>query len=209
MVIDSGRRPATISFLASHGGSSARKIIAAMQTKEIPAMPGVLITNNADSAIYSWCRQENFKVLVISSKTHPDPQAEDKAILTALQNAATDWVVLSGYMKKIGPDTLARYQGRMLNIHPSLLPKFGGHGMYGDFVHAAVLKAGEKTSGATVHLVTGNYDEGPVLQQAQVDVLPEDTIETLRARVQSIESGLYIAAIKDLLAMPEAGNVAG
>lgn len=207
MVIDTGRRPATISFLASHGGSSARKIIAAMQAKAIPALPGVLITNNADSAIYAWCRQENFKVLVINSKTHPDPQTEDRAILTALQNAGTDWVVLSGYMKKIGPATLANFQGRMLNSHPSLLPKFGGQGMYGDFVHAAVLKAGEKTSGATVHLVTGNYDEGPILQQAQVDVLPDDSVETLRARVQSIESGLYLAAIKDLLAAADTANL--
>ncbi|PPD04116.1 MAG: phosphoribosylglycinamide formyltransferase [Methylobacter sp.] len=201
------RQPVTISFLASHGGSSARGIIAAMRSGEIPAVPGVLITNNSDSAILSWCRQHSMPMQVINAKTHPDPKEEDKAILTALQNAGSDWVVLSGYMKKIGADTLANFQGRLLNIHPSLLPKFGGQGMYGDFVHAAVLKAGEKVSGATVHLVTGDYDEGPVLQQTQVPVLPDDSVATLRARVQGMESGLYIAAIKQLLAEPAAGNL--
>ncbi|PKM35544.1 MAG: phosphoribosylglycinamide formyltransferase, partial [Gammaproteobacteria bacterium HGW-Gammaproteobacteria-10] len=151
-----------ISFLASHGGSSARKIIETIENGELPGFEiGILITNNKDSAIYDWCLTHGIEVFHISSKTHSDN--EDQAIKKVLQSAGTEFIVLSGYMKKIGPQTLSAYTGKILNIHPSLLPKFGGRGMYGDFVHAAVLEAGETVSGATVHFVTDAYDEGPLL----------------------------------------------
>ncbi len=192
-----------ISFLASHGGSAARQIIAAMAAGTIPAQAGMVITNNRDSAIHRWCRDHAVEVRHISSATHPDPDAEDTAILEALQAADTALVVLSGYMKKIGPKTLAAYAGRMLNIHPSLLPAHGGAGHYGDRVHAAVLAAGEAVSGATVHQVTEHYDAGPILLQRQVPVLPGDSVETLRARVQAVEGPLYIEAIQRYLAEQE------
>ncbi|WP_404360700.1 phosphoribosylglycinamide formyltransferase [Methylotuvimicrobium sp. KM1] len=188
-----------ISFLASHGGSSARKIIETIEHGELPGFEiGILITNNKDSAIYAWCLAHGIEVFHISSKTHSD--YEDQAIKKALQSAGTELIVLSGYMKKIGPQTLSAYSGKILNIHPSLLPKFGGRGMYGDFVHAAVLEAGETTSGATVHFVTDAYDEGPLLLQKEVPVLSGDTVESLGQRVRSIEGDLYISALKRLLA---------
>lgn len=189
-----------ISFLASHGGSAARQIIQAMEAGCILARTGLVITNNRDSAIYQWCRENGIDVRHISSKSHPDPQAKDTAVRQALQAAGTGLVVLSGYMKRIGPGTLAAYSGRMLNIHPSLLPAYGGPGMYGDRVHAAVLAAGETVSGATVHQVTENYDEGPVLMQRQVPVRADDTVATLRARVQAVEGPLYIESIQRFLA---------
>jgi len=189
-----------ISFLASHGGSAARQIIRAMEDGRIPARTGLVITNNRDSVIYQWCLNHDIEVRHISSATHPDVDAEDSAILAALQAAGTGLVVLSGYMKRIGPKTLAAYAGRMLNIHPSLLPAHGGAGHYGDRVHAAVLAAGESISGATVHQVTERYDEGPILLQRQVPVLPDDTIDTLRARVQAVEGPLYVEAIQHYLA---------
>lgn len=188
-----------ISFLASHGGSSARRIIAAIQQGAIEAVVGVLITNNHDSAIYQWCRDNGIAVRHISGKTHPDPKLEDRAILQALDQANTGLVVLSGYMKKIGPLTLSSYSGNILNIHPSLLPKFGGHGMYGDRVHKAVLEAGETVSGASVHIINEEYDEGPILMQREVPVLNDDSVESLRTRVQGIESDLYIDAIREFL----------
>lgn len=190
-----------ISFLASHGGSSARKIIETIERGELLGFDiGILITNNLDSAIYPWCLEHGIEVLHISGKTHP--QNEDEAIKTALQNAGTELIVLSGYMKKIGPKTLSAYSGKILNIHPALLPKFGGRGMYGDFVHAAVLESGETVSGATVHFVTDAYDEGPMILQKEVPVLPDDTIESLGARVRAIESDLYIEALKRILLQP-------
>ena len=186
-----------ISFLASHGGSSARKIIETIEHGGLPGFEiGILITNNKDSAIYDWCLTHGIEVFHISSKTHSDN--EDQAIKKALQSAGTELIVLSGYMKKIGPQTLSAYSGKILNIHPSLLPKFGGRGMYGDFVHAAVLEAGETVSGATVHFVTDAYDEGPLLLQKEVPVLSGDTVESLGQRVRAIEGDLYINALKRL-----------
>lgn len=188
-----------ISFLASHGGSSARAIIQAIREGRLDAEIGILITNNRDSAIFHWCLDNDVEVRHISSKSHRGEENADEAIQTVLDNAGSDVVVCSGYMKKIGPATLQRYTGRILNIHPALLPRYGGLGMYGDRVHAAVLEAGEKESGATVHLVTDNYDEGPILRQARVPVLEGDTVESLRARVQAVEPVLYIEALQELL----------
>lgn len=186
-----------ISFLASHGGSAAKAIITAMATGDLPAMPGILVTNNADSGIHQWCVDHDFPIQHISSRTHGDK--EDAAICNALVNTGTDIVVCSGYMKKIGPLTLSRFKDHILNIHPALLPKHGGQGLYGDKVHAAVLEAGEKISGASVHLVTADYDEGPVLGQSRVEVTLDDTLDTLRQKVQATESSLYIKCLKSFL----------
>jgi len=103
-----------------------------------------------------------------------------------------DLVVLAGYMKKLGPRTLARFRGRIVNTHPALLPKFGGKGMYGIHVHRAVLAAGEAKTGASVHLVDEEYDTGRVVAQREVPVLAGDTPETLAERVQQHERALLI-----------------
>lgn len=183
-----------ISFLASHGGSSAKFLIAAMRDGRLAAEPGLLVTNNRDSAIFHWCLDNGIEVRHVSAKTHRGE--EDEAIATVLKNAGSDLVVCSGYMKTIGPGTLAAFPGRILNIHPALLPNFGGKGMYGDHVHTAVLKAGEKESGATVHVVSAGVDEGPVVLQRRVPVQAGDTVETLRARVQAVEPQLYLDALQ-------------
>lgn len=188
-----------ISFLASHGGSSARALIAAMRAGTLPATPGMVVTNNRDSAIFHWCLDNDIEVRHISSKSHRGAENADEAIATVLQNADTDLVVCSGYMKQIGPCTLDAFAGRMLNIHPALLPRHGGKGMYGDRVHAAVLAAGDQKSGATVHMVTSGIDEGPIILQEAVPVLPDDTVDSLRARVQGVEAELYLRAVLTLL----------
>ncbi|PCJ42556.1 MAG: phosphoribosylglycinamide formyltransferase [SAR86 cluster bacterium] len=188
-----------ISFLASHGGSSARAIIDAIRTDKLDAEIGVLITNNRDSNILQWCLDNDIEVHHISAKTHRGEDNADEAIQTVLRDANTDLVVCSGYMKKIGPATLRVYPYKILNIHPALLPKFGGIGMYGDHVHRAVLDAGEKESGATVHYVTDNIDEGPIIKQQIIAVDVDDTIESLRNKVQSCEAELYLSALQDIL----------
>lgn len=113
------------------------------------------------------------------------------AILSMLKQKQIDVVVLAGYLRQVPPDVVAAYAGRMLNIHPALLPKFGGKGMYGLHVHRAVLAAGERCSGATVHIVTEEYDAGPIIEQIRVPVFPNDTPEMLMARVQAIERSFY------------------
>jgi phosphoribosylglycinamide formyltransferase-1 len=190
-----------ISFLASHGGSSAKFLIAAMRAGKLAAEPGVLITNNRDSAIFHWCLDNDIDVRHISAKTHRGEENADEAIALILKEAGSDLVVCSGYMKTIGPNTLRAFTDRVLNIHPALLPKYGGKGMYGDHVHAAVLKAGDRESGATVHVVSAGLDEGPIVLQRKVPVQADDTLETLRARVQAVEPQLYLDALKKFLVL--------
>ncbi|UTF60902.1 phosphoribosylglycinamide formyltransferase [Gilvimarinus sp. DA14] len=187
-----------VSFLASHGGSSAKKIIEATEAGVLNARIGVIITNNKNSEIYEWCIENNIPVAHISGNTHPDELLKDLAIKFALEEAKTDIVVLSGYMKKIGSATLNRFNGKILNIHPSLLPKHGGKGLYGDRVHRSVLESGDEVSGATVQIINEEYDEGPIVFQKSVPVLRGDTIESLKSRVQGIEGELYIQAIASL-----------
>ncbi|NOQ64074.1 MAG: phosphoribosylglycinamide formyltransferase [Methyloprofundus sp.] len=184
-----------ISFLASHGGSSAKHIIAAIKAQTLTGFEvGILITNNKSTGIYPWCLEKGIEVLHISAKTHPDN--EDQAIKQALVKAGTDLVVLSGYMKKIGAQTLSEFSNKILNIHPALLPKHGGHKMYGDFVHAAVLEQGDKESGASVQVINEVYDAGPVLLQKRVPVLEGDTVDSLGERVRTVEGELYLNALK-------------
>jgi phosphoribosylglycinamide formyltransferase-1 len=185
-----------ISFLASHGGSSARALIKSMQDGDIAARPGIVITNNRDSAIFHWCLDHDIPVRHISAKTHRGAEHADEAIADVLREAGTTLLVCSGYMKTVGPRVLHALPGHVLNIHPALLPAHGGKGMYGDHVHAAVLAAREPETGATVHIVTDGIDEGPIVLQRAVSVMPDDSLETLRARVQGIEPQLYIDAVK-------------
>lgn len=133
-----------ISFLASHGGTSAKHIITAIDNNQLSAEIGILITNNQDSDIYRWCQEHNIQLCYLSGKTHPCEIQLDKAIHQQLLSAGTELIVLSGYMKKIGPITLNQYSNKILNIHPSLLPKHGGKGLFGDRVHQSVLNSCDK-----------------------------------------------------------------
>ena len=115
--------------------------------------------------------------------------------LTLLERHAVDFVVLAGFLKKVPAEVVRAYRGRIINVHPALLPDHGGPGLYGLHVHRAVLARGDRESGATVHLVTEAYDEGPILGQARVPVYPEDTPEVLAKRVLAAEHRLLPAAV--------------
>lgn len=185
-----------IGFLASHGGSNMQAIINACKAGRLNAAAAVVISNNGDSRALERAKSEGIPGYYLSGKTHPDPDDLDKAILDTLIRHKVDIVALAGYMKKLGPKTLSYFRGRILNIHPALLPKFGGKGMYGIHVHEAVLAAGEKESGVTVHLVDEEYDRGPILAQVRVPVMPDDTPETLAERVLVQEHILYSATLQ-------------
>lgn len=150
------------------------------------------IGNNSKSGFLHVARQNQVPTAHISTVTHRDDAARDAAMLTALGAAQPDLVVLAGYLKKIGPQVLAAHAGHIINTHPALPPTYGSTGMYGDRVHQAVLADGVTTTGATLHLVTENYDEGPILAQRSVAVLPDDTVESLRQRVQATERALLL-----------------
>ncbi|MDD3845504.1 MAG: phosphoribosylglycinamide formyltransferase [Syntrophorhabdaceae bacterium] len=189
-----------IGFLASHGGSNMQAIIDACRAGKLHAAPVVVISNNGDSRALERARAEGIPNYCLSGKTHPDPEGLDRAILDTLILHKVDVVALAGYMKKLGPGTLARFRGRILNIHPALLPKHGGKGMYGIHVHEAVIAAGEKESGVTVHLVNEEYDRGPILAQVRVPVMPDDTPEKLAERVLVQEHILYPATLERIAA---------
>ena len=121
----------------------------------------------------------------LSSATHTDPDALDRAISDTLEQANVDLVVLVGYMKRLGPLTLARFANRMINTHPSLLPKYGGSGFFGRRVHEAVLANGDTESGATVHWVAGDYDSGPIIAQVRVPVAADGNAGIARTQSES------------------------
>lgn len=188
-----------ISFLASHGGSAAKHIISAIRQQKLDAVIGIVITNNKNSDIYHWCKSNSIDVAYISGNTHPIEKQKDKAIYEQLVAVGTDLVILSGYMKKIGPITLCKFSNKILNIHPSLLPRHGGQGLYGDRVHQSVLKSGDKQSGATVHFINEEYDEGPIVAQKIINVREIETLKSLKAKVQAIECELYFESVKQIV----------
>ncbi|HHX64545.1 MAG TPA: phosphoribosylglycinamide formyltransferase [Chloroflexi bacterium] len=185
-----------LGFLASHGGSNMQAIIDACKEGRLDATPCVVISNNSNSMALERARREGIPCVHLSRVTHPDPDALDRAVLDTLRKHEVNLVVLAGYMKKLGPRTLAHYQRRILNIHPALLPRYGGKGMYGQHVHEAVLAAGESETGVTIHLVNENYDQGPIIAQRRVPVLPGDTVESLAERVLEQEHRLYAETLQ-------------
>jgi formyltetrahydrofolate-dependent phosphoribosylglycinamide formyltransferase len=157
----------------------------------------LVLSNRADAGGLDIARARGIATLVL-----PDP-ADAAAWLDALEHAQVDLLVLAGYLKLVPAAVVARWRGRIINLHPALLPAFGGPGMYGRRVHEAVLRSGAAESGASVHLVDEVYDRGQVLAQERVPVLPGDTPETLAARVLAVEHRLLPAVV---LAAAEAGH---
>ncbi len=188
-----------IGFLASHGGSNVQAIIEACKDGSLQASPAVVISNNRDSGVLARAAAEGLPRYHLSSKTHVSAADLDAAILKALADHEANIIVLAGYLKKIGPRVLSHFAGRILNIHPALLPKFGGRGMYGKNVHAAVLAAGETETGVSIHLVDAEYDTGPVIAQARVPIEPADTPETLAARVLRREHTFFAEILQKIV----------
>jgi len=127
--------------------------------------------------------------------THKDSASLDTAIRDVLTATEVEIVFLAGYMKKLGPAVLRTFEGRILNTHPSLLPRFGGHGMYGDRVFEAVLAAGEAESGVSIHLVDQEYDAGAIVRQCKVPVFPGDSVADLKARVREREKEFVVETL--------------
>ena len=182
--------------LASHGGTNLQAIIDACREGRLDARICVVVSNNSSSTALGRARREGIPAYHLSRMTHPGVGELDTAILRVLESHDVEIVLLAGYMKKLGPGVLSRYRGQVLNIHPALLPRFGGKGLYGLFVHEAVLAAGEKTTGVTIHLVDDQYDHGPIVAQCEVPVLEGDTVESLSARVLEREHWFYVETLQ-------------
>jgi phosphoribosylglycinamide formyltransferase-1 len=152
----------------------------------------LVVSNNSSSGAMARARRHGIARVHLSGRTHADPDELDHAIADTLRQYSPDVVLLAGYMKKLGSHTLEAYRGRVINTHPSLLPKHGGRGMYGGHVHAAVIACGDGESGVSVHLVDDQYDTGRVLAQTRVPVEPGDDAAALAARVQAAERPFLI-----------------
>lgn len=188
-----------LGFLASHRGTNMQAVIDACQSGRLPAIPAVVISNNRDAGALSRAQSIGVPAYHLSQRNFTDSDALDQAIVKTLERHLVDWVLTLGYMKKLGPRLLQAYRNRIINIHPSLLPRHGGQGMYGERVHAAVLADGDTETGVTIHLVDEEYDQGPILAQTRVPVVPGDTVETLAARVLETEHAFLIETLEQLL----------
>jgi len=201
-----------LGFLASHGGSSMKAILDAIAAGTLRASACVVISNNTDAPALAYAQALGIPAYHLSQTRLGDAAAADRAISETLAERGAELVVLSGYLRKLGPRTLERYRGRILNIHPGRLPAYGGRGMYGRHVHEAVIAAGERRSGITIHLVDEDYDHGPTLAEREVAVEPGDTPETLGGRIQALEPHFFVDTLRRIaeggLVLPGPGGVA-
>ncbi len=180
-----------LGFFASGRGSNVAAILKAIEEGRLNAGPRLIISNNPEAGVLDLAREKGVPAQVVCRPDFPDRNDFVQALSVTLKNHGVDFIVLAGYMKKVPQEIIREYTGRMTNIHPGLLPAFGGRGMYGHHVHQAVLEHGCKVSGVTVHLVDEIYDHGPILAQRCVPVEPDDTSEALAARVLQVEHALY------------------
>lgn len=185
-----------IAFLASHNGSAAKAIASACINGQMRAAPVLLISNNPDSKALVWARELKLKTAVINAKNAQNP---DKTIADLFSDNDVDLVVCSGYMKLIGPETIASVHGAILNTHPALLPKHGGKGMYGRFVHQAVFDQKDAETGITIHLVDGEYDRGRILAQKRLPVSSGESVERIEEKVKAAEPDFYIETLQKIL----------
>ena len=183
-----------LGFLASGAGSSAQAIVQAIRAGDLAAEARLLVSNNRGAAALEFAKAEGVPSLCIP--TQADPEAADAALARAMADHEVELIVLSGYLRRLGAATLARYAGRILNIHPGPLPEFGGPGMYGRRVHEAVLAARAPASAIVIQLVDEEYDRGPEVARRAVEVRPDDTPETLEARIRALEPAFFVETLQ-------------
>ncbi len=182
-----------LAFFISGTGGNALNLLRACREGRVPGLPVLGLASSAQAGGIARLGAEGLPMTVVVRKDFDSDQAFSEACYEAAEAAGAELICLCGWLKKI--TVPLRWEGRILNIHPGLLPRFGGPGMYGLHVHRAVLAAGEVESGATVHLVDQEYDHGRILEQLRVPVLPGDTPEDLQRRVYGAEMELYPRAL--------------
>jgi phosphoribosylglycinamide formyltransferase-1 len=186
-----------IAVFGSGRGSNFQAILSAINAGRIPRTHvRLVVSNNSSAGILDIARKHALLAVHLSQKQFPDERAFANALLSLLRKQGVNLIVLAGYMKRLPARLVDAYRNRIVNIHPALLPKYGGQGMYGMHVHEAVIASGDQVSGVTVHLVDEEYDHGQILLRRTVPVLQGDTPQTLAARVLPVEHELYPEAIR-------------
>ena len=200
-----------LAVMASGDGTNLQAILDAIDNNELDAEVVVVVSDNLKAGALKRAEKAGIPTYVLYHTIHYSKDHIDRTICETLMNYQADYVVLAGYLKKIGQRVLDAFFPNIFNIHPSLLPKFGGAGMYGDNVHKAVLEAGEVISGPTVHVVDSHYDTGSIINATRVPVYEDDTADTLAARVREQEHILYPQVLQDIivgkLVLDESGKV--
>jgi phosphoribosylglycinamide formyltransferase-1 len=189
-------RKINLAVFASGGGTNLQAIIDNIEAGKLGACLKVVISNNSNAFALERARKHNIQAIHLSQKMFATQDEFDGKLLAIFQENQIDLVVLAGYMKILSPRVIRAYKNRIINIHPALLPHFGGKGMYGIHVHEAVIASGVKVTGVTVHMVDEIYDHGPIIMQKCVLVLDDDTPESLAERVLKVEHELYSQAIQ-------------
>ena len=184
-----------IAVFASGRGSNFQAILKAIDDGRLPARVTLLVSNNSNAGALELARSQNIPAIHLSQKQYSSEGAYEEHLSELLTRHGVELIALAGYMKRVPSKVIERYRNRVLNIHPALLPAFGGTGMYGIHVQEAVLASGVKVTGATVHIVDEEYDKGPIVMQKAVEVLNDDTPETLAARVLPVEHEIYPEAL--------------
>ncbi|MBX2834946.1 MAG: phosphoribosylglycinamide formyltransferase [Micavibrio sp.] len=187
-----------LAVLISGGGSNLQALIDACAAPDFPARIQLVISNRPDAYGIERAKIANIDTKIIDHNKYTKRIEFEKRVQNALSNYPIDLICLAGFMRILTADFINHWPKKIINTHPALLPKFGGKGMYGEHVHRAVLEAGETESGASIHYVIPEVDQGPVISQAKVPVLAADTINTLSTRVIEQEHKLYPEAVKKI-----------
>lgn len=189
-----------ISVLVSGGGTNLQAVIDGVNDGRIKgAQIGLVISSNPNAYALERADRENIDTLVINKDTDSDPEKRADRIVQALKDADTDIIVLAGYMSILPEKIVREYEKRIINIHPSLIPKHCGKGFYGERVHQSVISCGDKQSGATVHFVDEGVDTGEIIIQEKVEVLAGDTAESLASRVLKVEHKILVEALNKVV----------
>ena len=198
--MSAARAPVPVAVLASGGGSNLQALIDHLDGKgSTVARVALVVSDREEAGALERARRAGIPAQHVATKGRA-PEAVAEELLALFERHRIGLVALAGYLKLVPAEVVRRYAGRIVNVHPALLPKFGGPGFYGMRVHRAVLEAGETVSGPTVHLVDEEYDRGRILAQSRVPVRGDDTPETLAARVLEAEHALFPAVVEELAA---------
>lgn len=184
----------TIAIFASGSGTNADNIIKKFRDYEDLKINAVFV-NNPNAGVIEKARKKNVEVILFDKELFKNPEG----VLKLLKEKNTDYIVLAGFLWLLPTFIISEFKDRIINIHPSLLPKHGGKGMYGIKVHKNVLDSGETTSGITIHLVNEHYDEGKILFQTECPVMPDDTPESLAQRIHQLEYRYFPPVIKEYI----------
>ena len=185
-----------IAIFASGGGSNFKVIYNKIISGNIPAVISIVVSNNPNSSAINFAKKMDLPIFIVNNTRFPDLNNRSKILKQNLLNADVDLICLAGYMKMIPNNIVAHFKNCILNIHPALLPDFGGKGFYGMKVHEAVIKSNAVESGATVHFVDNQYDHGPIIAQRKIKILNTDNAEILAERVLKVEHELYPEVVK-------------